>query len=144
VIIVDANLLIYAVNSDAPQHGAARPWLESLLSGREQVGFAWVVILAFLRITTRSGIFDRPLAPETALDLLEEMLAQPVATTVSPGERHWPILRNLLADAGTLGNLSSDAHLAALTIENGATLHSADYDFLRFPGLRHCNPLMPE
>jgi len=141
VILVDANLLIYAVNRDAPQHRQARRWLESALSGSEQVGFSWSVLLAFLRVTTRSGILARPLESSRAIAYVDEWLAQPVSVLLSPGERHWPVLRNLLLTSGTLGNLTSDAHLAAIAIENGATLYSSDYDFRRFQGIRHVNPL---
>lgn len=139
--LVDANLLIYAVNKDAPLHDKARPWIEDALSGGETIGFAWIVLLAFLRLSTRSGVFERPLAPAEALDLIDSWLAQPCATTVNPGDRHQRILRNLVDALGTAGNLVSDAHLAALAIEHGAELCSCDGDFSRFPGLRWHNPL---
>jgi len=141
VILVDANLLIYAVNNELPQHAAARRWLETLLSGREPVGLAWVVILAFLRITTRGDLFEQPLSNEQALGYVDEWLRQPCVKAVAPADKHWGILRNLLHLAGTAGNLTSDAHLAALAIENGAAVYSADNDFKRFAGLKHINPL---
>jgi len=141
VILVDANLLIYAVNRDAPRHAAARRWWERLLSGTTEVGLAWIAILAFLRITTHPRIMERPLAPEAALSYLDGWLAQPYVRMVSPGPGHWSILRALLRGAGTAGNLTSDAHLAALALEHGAELHSADHDFRRFPGLLHVDPL---
>mgnify|MGYP000316897866 FL=1 len=141
MILVDANLLIYAIDRDSPHHKTARKWLEGALSGPTTVGFAWGVILAFLRLTTRPGILNRPMSTDAALDFIDEWLSLPVAETVVPGERHWPVLRNLLASAGAAGNLTSDAHLAALAIERGATVYSADNDFGRFPGLRHVNPL---
>lgn len=141
MILVDANLLIYAVNSELPQHGAARHWLENLLSGKESVGLAWVVVLAFLRITTRGDLFERPLSADQALAYVDEWLRQPFVKAVPPGDNHWGILLNLLHMSGTAGNLTSDAHLAALAIENGATVHSADNDFKRFAGLKHVNPL---
>ena len=140
MILVDANLLIYAVNRDAPDHRAARRWLEGLLSGPNHVGLAWVVVLAFLRITTRPGILPAPLSIDQASTYVDEWLAQPMVEMVAPGEAHWR-LRNLLLSAGTLGNLTSDAHLAAIALETGAEIHSADYDFQRFPGIRHFNPL---
>ncbi len=141
MILVDANLLIYAINRDAPGHREARRWLEKTLSGSESICFTWAVILAFLRITTRPGILARPLEGEQAMAYVDEWLRQPVAEILTPGERHWRILSNLLLDSGTLGNLTSDAHLAALALEHGAVIHSADYDFRRFAGIRHVNPL---
>jgi uncharacterized protein len=141
VIVVDANLLIYAVDRDAPRHPPARRWLEDVLSAPRPVGFAWSVLLAFLRVTTRPGILVRPLASRDALAYADEWLQQPNAVTVVPGPHHWRILRKLLDASGTAGNLTSDAHLAALAIEQGATLCSTDYDFRRFAGLDHVDPL---
>ena len=141
MILVDANLLIYAVDSDAPRHRPARRWLETTLSGTTAVGLPWIVVLAFLRVTTRSGILRRPLPVDAALAYVDEWLAQPFVTAVAPGPRHWPILRNLLVHTGLGGNLSSDAHLAALAIELGATVCSTDHDFGRFPGVTHLDPL---
>lgn len=142
MILVDANLLIYAIDADAPQHARARAWLEEVLSGTTPVGFAWVVLLAFVRITTRAGILKRPLAPEQALAFVDEWLRQPYAAAVAPGEHHWNTLRNLLNATGTAGNLVSDAHLAALALEQGAAVYSTDHDFKRFPGIEHVNPLV--
>lgn len=139
--LLDANLLLYAVNVDAPLHRKARSWLEKTISGGETVAFSWHVILAFIRLTTRPGLFQRPLSPEVAFDLVADWLNQPAATVVHPGPRHLSILRGLLAPLGTAGNLTSDAHLAALAIEHGAELCSCDVDFSRFPGLHWRNPL---
>lgn len=141
MILVDANLLIYAVNQDAPLNRKAQPWLESVLSGKETVGLPWTVLLAFLRLTTRPGLFRRPLPVNTAFDLVASWLDQPSATIVHPGPRHLVVLRELLRPLGTGGNLPSDAHLAALAIEHGAELCSSDNDFARFPGLKWRNPL---
>lgn len=141
MILLDANLLIYAVNESLPQHRAARAWLERVLSGNETVGLPWVCILAFLRITTRSDIFARPLAPEDAVSYVDAWLQQPFVHPVAAGGEHWAVLRNLLAVSGLAGNLTSDAHVAALALENGATVFSADNDFKRFAGVRHVNPL---
>jgi toxin-antitoxin system PIN domain toxin len=143
VILVDANLLIYAVDKDAPLHRPARRWFESTLSGSTTVGLAWVVILAFLRITTRAGLLRRPLPPEVALGYVESWLQQPYVEAVSAGPRHWSMLKRLLEAAGTAGNLTSDAHLAAMGIERAAPVYSTDNDFKRFPGLDHINPLEP-
>lgn len=141
MILVDANLLIYAVNRDAPHHRNARRWWEKALSDTESVGLAWIVILAFLRITTRPGILAKPLSAESATDYIDEWMKRPMVELVVPGDAHWSILRNLVLSSGTLGNLTSDAHLAAMALENGADIYSADYDFQRFQGVRHCNPL---
>jgi toxin-antitoxin system PIN domain toxin len=142
VILVDANLLIYAIDADAPDHRRARKWMEDTLSGTTALGLAWIVILAFLRLTTRPGILTRPLRPEAALAFVDEWLSQPYVEAVGPGENHWAVLRKLLKAAGTAGNLTSDAHLAALAIERGSTVYSTDNDFKRFPGIAHVNPLV--
>ncbi len=139
--ILDANLLLYAVNAEAPQHARARTWLEEVLAGSETIGFAWTVLLAFVRLSTRAAVFPRPLTAQDSLDLIEVWLRQPCSTIVHPRERHLRILRDLIAPLGTGGNLASDAHLAALAIEHGAELCSCDSDFSRFPGLRWRNPL---
>ncbi len=139
--ILDANLLLYAVNEDAPLHQKARPWLESVLSGTETVGFAWNALLAFLRLSTRRAVFLQPLEVSAALALMDHWLQQPCSLVVHPGDRHLRILRELIAPLGTGGNLTSDAHLAALAIEHGAELCSSDTDFARFPSLHWRNPL---
>lgn len=141
MIVVDANLLIYAVDTDAPHHADARRWLEDVLSATRPVGFAWAVLLAFLRVTTREGILWRPLAPDEAIEYVDSWLEQPNAAALTPGPHHWRILRRLVQASGTAGNLTSDAHLAAIAIEHGATLCSSDNDFKRFAGLDHENPL---
>jgi toxin-antitoxin system PIN domain toxin len=141
MILLDANILIYAVNADAPSNRKAKTWLESVLSGQETVGFPWNVLLAFLRLTTRPGLFRQPLPTEKAFDLVASWLDQPSATIVHPGPRHLAVLRELLLPLGTGGNLTSDAHLAAMAIEHGAELCSSDTDFARFSGLKWRNPL---
>jgi len=141
MILLDANLLIYAVNRDAPLHGRAKRWLEEALAGPETVAFSWNVLLAFLRLTTRPGLFRHPLSWPAAFDLIAAWLEQPSATVVSAGPRHLRILRDLLLPLGAGGNLTSDAHLAALGIEHGAVLCSTDADFARFPRLEWRNPL---
>ena len=141
MILLDANLLIYAVNRDAPLHAKAKAWIESALSGGETVAFTWIALLAFLRLTTRPGLFHKALPLETVFDLIDSWLAQPAATLIHPGPRHHHVLRTLLVPLGTGGNLTSDAHLAALAIEHRAELCSSDGDFARFAGLRWRNPL---
>lgn len=139
--VVDLNLLLYATNADAPQHSKARTWWEAALNGDEQVGLAWPVALGYLRLTTRGGILPRPLTPRQALETLEEWIEHPHVVLFHPGEGHWAILRELVEATGAAGNLTTDAHLAALTIEFGATLYSTDVDFGRFPTLKFRNPL---
>lgn len=141
MILVDANLLIYAVNGDLPQHERARLWWENRLSGRGAVGIPWVVVLAFLRICTNGRVFKNPMSVEHVTEYVSGWLDQPAVAAVAPGSNHWPILRNLLAHTGTGGNLTTDAHIAALAIELGCPVFSADNDFKRFPGIRHVNPL---
>lgn len=142
MIIVDVNLLIYAVNADAPFHAKARSWLEAVISGAETVGLPWTVLLAFLRLTTRRGLFEKPLSVETAFAVVDEWLQQPAVIVVEPTARHLRTLRELLVPLGTGGNLTADAHLAALAIEHGAQLCSTDNDFSRFAGVRWRNPLL--
>ena len=137
----DVNLLLYAVDSEAPRHARARAWLESALSGTEEVGFAWAVLLGFLRISTNPAAFDEPLDAAEAFHYVEEWLTRPVATTLAPGPGHAALMRELLQPLGTAGNLTTDAHLAALAIEHGAELCSSDTDFGRFKGLRWTDPI---
>ena len=137
----DINLLLYAYDSQSPRQDAARDWLEVTLSGTETVAFAWAVVVGFLRIATNRAMFLKPWNAGDALDLVDGWLAQPAVTVVHPSDRHAAVLRDLLTPLGAAGNLTSDAHLAALAIEHGATLYSCDNDFSRFPGLRWVDPL---
>jgi toxin-antitoxin system PIN domain toxin len=141
VKLIDANLLLYAVNRDSPHHARVAPWFEECLSGTETVAFAWVALLAFLRLSTRREIFPKPLPLPAAFGLVAAWLGQPCSVVLHPTERHAEILREVLEPFGAAGNLVSDAHLAALSIEHGATLCSADGDFARFAGVRWFNPV---
>ena len=141
MILVDANLLIYAVNIDSPFHVRAKSWWEESLSGNEEVGLAWIVILAFIRISTRSGIFSTPLTPDLAFAYVDQWLSQPYVKLVNGSDDQWKIFRNLQLQVGTAGNLTSDTLLASLALELGASIYSADYDFKRFTGVTHINPL---
>ena len=137
----DVNLLIYAIDEDAARHKKARNWLEGVLSGTESVAFAWAVLLGFVRISTNPAVLEDPLSAEEALDYVDGWLAQPVADVVHPTPDHSSTLRELLEPTGAAGNLTSDAHLAALAMEHGAELCSCDTDFARFTGLRWVDPL---
>jgi len=137
----DVNLLIYAYDTHAHRHALARAWFEGIMSGAETVAFAWVVLLGFVRLTTQASILTSPLTVDESFDYVQSWLSQPNATVVHPAERHASILRELLVPVGSAGNLTNDAHLAALAIENGAELCSADNDFARYPGLRWTDPL---
>jgi uncharacterized protein len=141
VKLPDLNLLLYAIDAEADAHERAAGWLEEVLSGTEEVGFAWTVLLGFMRISTNPRIYEEPLTVAEASDVIDGWLAQPVATLVEPSSRHAAVLRELLEPLGTGGNLVSDAHLAALAIEHGAELYSRDNDFARFDGVRWIDPL---
>jgi uncharacterized protein len=141
VILVDANVLIYAHNQSAPQYALARGWLESELAGPGPVGLAWTSLLAFMRISTSPRVFPAPFSPEEAIAVLDRLLDHPSLAVLQPGPRHWPILRRLLVESQVRGPLTMDAHLAALALEHGATMYTTDRDFSRFVGLRVVNPL---
>lgn len=132
----DANVLIYSVNTNAPQHGIAMDWLRNAFAAPAGVGLAWISLTAFVRISTRGGIFAQPLTIRQALKSMNFWLDQPRARVLHPTARHADVIGDLLAIAGSAGNLTNDAHLAALAIEHGATLASFDGDFDRFDGLR--------
>lgn len=132
----DVNVLLYAVNHDCAQHDAARLWLEQAFAQPGGVGFAWNALLGFLRLSTKAGVFAKPLGLEDAFRVMHEWLEQPGAQILQPMERHAQILARLLMPRGTGGNLVSDAHLAAVAIEHGAALGSFDGDFEQFAGLR--------
>jgi toxin-antitoxin system PIN domain toxin len=141
VKIVDANLLLYATDARSPRHAAARSWLERQLSSDDTIAFAWVVLLAFVRLSTSPHVFERPLSSDRAFDVVDRWLRQPCVVVVHPGDRHSAVVRQFLTPLGTAGNLVNDAHLAAIAIEHGAELYSCDADFSRFSGLRWINPL---
>lgn len=140
MVVVDANVLLYAVDEASPHHEQSLSWLDDALSGTEGVGLAWIALLAFIRIATSALIFQTPLDTDSATEQLETWLGAPAAVVVQPTPRHATILRGLLRDTGTAGNLTTDAHLAALAIEHRADIVSYDRDFARFPGVRHRLP----
>ncbi|MGH9214310.1 MAG: type II toxin-antitoxin system VapC family toxin [Acidimicrobiales bacterium] len=135
MILVDANVLLYAVNEDADHHVDARAWFEAALNAREPVGFSWLVLLAFMRLSTKLGLFPDPLSVEAATAQVEAWLAQPPSVVLEPTSRHLQVLAGLLKQTGTGGNLVSDAHLAALAVEHAAVVVTYDNDFGRFKGV---------
>lgn len=140
--VIDLNVLLYAINRDSAQHAPAKAWLERALASAEPVALPWVVVLGFLRLATSARVFPNPLSPAAAVEVVDGWLAAPAVVALSPGDEHWRMLRGLLHESGTAGNLTTDAHLAALAIEHGAELCSTDADFARFRALRWVNPLV--
>lgn len=138
--IVDANVLLYAVNSDARHHEASRTWLDDALGGQDTVGFTWVVMLAFLRLSTKVGLFPRPLPVGDATAQLDEWTTAAGAVVVHPGAGHAERLGQLLGGVGSGGNLVNNAHLAAVALEQRAEMVSYDQDFALFAGLRWRRP----
>lgn len=141
MILLDANLLIYAFTDKLPQHVAAKPWFEQVLNGSSRVGLPWVSILAFLRVATDLRLFQRPPTMTQAWQRVEEWLAIDRVWIPQPTPQHPSLLKRLLVEAGGKPQLVTDAHLATLAIEHGLTLCSTDGDFARFKELRWLNPL---
>lgn len=142
MILVDVNLLLYATNVSASQHGAAREWLDHQLVETPRVGLPWATLLGFLRLATSARVIARPLTMAAAWQQVSQWLACEPAWIPLPTERHADVLGKLLAEPSVYGNLVPDAHLAALAIEHGLTLCSTDGDFARFPELKWLNPLV--
>jgi toxin-antitoxin system PIN domain toxin len=141
VILVDADLLLYAYDSSSPQHQGASEWLEATFNGGEQVALALVTLLAFVRISSNPAAFHRPLPAEDAIAFVSEWLELPNVSLVGPTERHWSVLADVARKGQARGAMVMDAHLAALAIEHGATLFTTDRDFSRFRSLRAVDPL---
>jgi toxin-antitoxin system PIN domain toxin len=141
LILVDANILLYAQDSLSPHHQQAREWWDGRLSQGGPVCLCWTVLSAFIRIGTNHRVFDHPLSLEQALARVQSWLDQPFTRVVRPTEQHWTIFQQMLTDGQAVANLTTDAHLAALAIEHGCELASTDSDFARFPKLKWSNPL---
>lgn len=141
MILVDANLLLYAYDSSSPHHAPARRWLADTLSGEEEVRIPLASALAFLRIGTHPGVFRRPMTPSEAVEIVAEWLARPGVELAEPTAAHWATLGPMARDGQARGPLMTDAHLAALTVEHGGVLFTTDRDFARFDGLKFRNPL---
>jgi len=141
LILVDANILLYAEDSLQSRHQQARAWWDSQLSGTGVVCLCWTVLSAFIRIGTNPRVFEHPLSLEQALARVQSWLDQPCTRVVRPTERHWTVFKQVLTDGQAVANLVTDAHMAALAIEHGCELASTDSDFARFPKLKWRNPL---
>ena len=141
MILVDANLLLYAEDASSPEHEKAKSWWDAQLSGISPICLCWPVLTAFVRIATNRRVFHRPLTVVQATERVQTWLDQPCTRLVHPTAGHWEVLRPLLEKGQAMGNLVSDAHLAALAIEHGCELCSTDSDFARFPLLKWRNPL---
>ena len=142
MIVLDANILLYAYNSASSQHKKARAWIEEVFSSSEPVGIPWQTVTAFIRITTNSKFPSQRFSVNEAVEIAEAWLGQPNIRPIAPSETHWHHLRRMLLDGQACGPLVPDAHLAALALEYGGVLHTTDRDFARFPGLRWKNPLV--
>lgn len=141
MILVDANILLYAEDQLSPCHSTARVWWDVQLSGASPVCLCWTVLGAFIRIGTNRRVFDHPLSLEQAIARVQSWLDQPCVRLVYPTERHWPTFQKMLREGQAVANLVTDAHMAALALEHGCELMSTDSDFSRFPGVRWRNPL---
>jgi hypothetical protein len=141
MILIDANLLLYAYDKSSERHAAAKAWLEDALSGTEPVALPWAVLTAFLRIGTNPRALKHPLTIKEAVAIVSSWLEQPCVTVLEPGQRYWSILGPLLPASQARAGLVSDAYLAALCIEHGAVLHTVDADFARFKGLKRRDPV---
>jgi len=141
VIVLDANLLLYAYDSASVHHEKARRWVEEVFSGVEPVGLPWQTVAAFIRILTNSRLPGDRFSIEEAASIVQQWTDLPVVHLLAPGDRHWPYFRRMLMEGKASGPLTTDAELAALTIEHGGVLYTTDRDFARFPELKWINPL---
>ncbi|HUN36031.1 MAG TPA: type II toxin-antitoxin system VapC family toxin [Trebonia sp.] len=142
MILIDTNVLVNAHRPEADRHGDYRDWLLDVINSPEPYAIADFALLGMVRIVTSPRIYSNPTPPEIALEFAERLRSQPHAMVVAPGARFWPTFRSLCEAAGARGNLIPDAYLAALAIEHGCELFTADSDFKKFPGLRFSHPLI--
>jgi len=140
-MLIDANLLLFAVDATAPGHERSAAWIEEQLNGERRVGIPWESLTAFVRISTHSRASPRPLKPTRAWSLVEDWLAAPTVWVPGPTDQHAEVLGRLIGKYHLAGNLIPDAHLAAIAIEHGLEVCSADTDFARFTEIRWHNPL---
>lgn len=142
MIVPDANLLIYAYSTTLPDHESAREWVEETFSGDALIGLPWQTISAFIRILTNPNLPGERFSTREIVPIVNEWLELPIVRVLSPGEHHWEVFQKMLVDGQARGPMTTDAQLAALTIEHGGVLHTTDRDFSRFSGLRWVNPLL--
>jgi len=141
VIVLDANILLYAYDASSEHHAKARAWIERVFSSGVAIGLPWQTVAAFLRVVTNPRLPGKRFTPQQAAELIDQWLEQPNIRVLAPGDQHWVQLRQLMLEGQARGPLVTDAQLAALTIEYGGILQTTDRDFARFPGLRFANPL---
>jgi toxin-antitoxin system PIN domain toxin len=141
MIVPDINLLIYAYDASSPWHERAKNWWVKCLSGTESIGIAWIVALGFIKLWTSVRVFRNPMTVDQACRHVESWLARSMVHILQPGSRHAELAFALLRAEGAGGNLTTDAHLAALAIEANATVHTTDADFARFAAVKWINPL---
>jgi toxin-antitoxin system PIN domain toxin len=141
LIVLDANILLYAYDAASDQHAKARAWLEEVLSGTDPVGLPWQTVAAFVRIVTNPRLSGKRFTPAEVIDVVDQWVDQPNVRLLGPGDHHWSVLRQTIMEGQARGALVTDAQLAALTIEHGGILCTTDRDFSRFPGLRWQNPI---
>lgn len=143
MILVDANVLIYAYDEPSREHKAARRWLSEMLSGPKRVGFPWISLMAFVRVSTNQRLFVKPYSTDEAFDIIENWLSAPGSQIVSPGPEHLRLVKQIAKSSGVVGPDLTDAHLAAIAVEFSLPLATTDRDFLAFDGLKLINPLYP-
>ena len=141
MIVPDINLLIYAHNKADPQHTAAKDWWESSINNSEPIGIPWIVMSGFIRLMTHPRILEKPMSTTGATACVRSWLEQNSVIILEPGKNFSAIFFNFLEELGTGGNLTTDAHIAALAVEKQAAVHSSDSDFARFAGLSWKNPI---
>ena len=141
MILPDVNILIYAYDQSSQWNSPAKRWWEDQMNGSQMIGLSWVTVLGFIRLLTNPRIYQNPYSPSEMLEIVKSWLEQPHVKIIHPSDRHFALLADLIKKAGTAGNLTTDAHLAALAIERGLILQTTDADFARFPGLKWKNPL---
>ena len=141
MILVDANILLYAEDELSPHHAKARTWWDATLSGRSPVCLCWTVLGAFIRIGTNPRVFEQPLSLDQAVSRVQSWIDQPCTRIVNPTERHWTVFQQMLRQGQAVANLVTDAHLAALAVEHDWEFISTDLGFSRFSGIRWRNPL---
>lgn len=143
MILVDANLLLYAEDNLSEHHEKARDWWDKQLSGTDAIALCWPTLTAFIRIGTNARLHKRPLTLKEAIERVQSWIDQPCVRVIQATEQHWELFQKMLRAGNATANLVSDAHLAALAVEHNCVLHSTDTDFARFRGLKWKNPIAP-